>query len=76
MNYIDFLQSILNDREKVLEYLQDLKDRKIIAHYQLDGNDVFISPVVSVDYIQLNIVISSDGSDQVSTGKDIRADNQ
>lgn len=53
-----------------IEFLESLKQNKTIIDYRVDGNDVYIYPVVPIERIQLNLVVSSDGDAMVSTGVD------
>lgn len=58
-----------------LSDLPRLKELGLIVDYRIEGNDVYISPRISVNFIKLDIVVTSDGDVLASTGKDIRADN-
>lgn len=53
---------------ELIEFLESLKQDKKIISYRIDGNDLYISPVVPVEKIQLTFVVSSDGDAMVSTG--------
>ena len=46
-----------------IEFLESLKQNKTIIDYRIDGNDVYVYPVVPIERIELNLVVSSDGGD-------------
>jgi hypothetical protein len=62
MNYIEELE----------EQLKRMKQHKKIVDYHIDGNDVYVdvyvSPFVPINYINIKFEISSDGDAMVSTG--------
>ena len=58
-----------------IEFLESLKQDKRIVDYRVDGNNVYVSPVVPIERIELNLVVSSDGDALVSTGVDSRDGN-
>jgi hypothetical protein len=58
----------MNYIEKLEEQLKQMKQNKEIVDYHIDGNDVYVSPVVPINYINIKFEISSDGDAMVSTG--------
>ena len=55
-----------------IEFLESLKQNKTIIDYRVEGNNVYVYPVVPIERIELNLVVSSDGDAMVSTGVDSR----
>ena len=52
-----------------IEHLERLKQHKKIVDYRIDGNNVYVSPVVPIDHIEVKFKVSSDGDAMVSTGQ-------
>ena len=45
----------------LIEILETLKHDKTIIGYHIDGDDVYVYHNVSIERIELNLVVSSDG---------------
>ena len=44
-----------------IEQLEQLKQDKKIVDYRIDGNNVYVSPVVPIEHINIKFEVSSDG---------------